>query len=307
METSAPDVTNSVFISSPRPTPTLSPAGPPEVPPYFPFITPIPTAPAYIPPIELGPKRFVGKPLVIYGYGPANAKVGLNGIGVSESTTSDRTGYFVFTRVYSYSSVYPELCLQAVDIENRVTQPSCIPGLPESADMPSAVGPVLLSPTISVDYNNVLVGDEVKAQGYTIPNSSMDIFMYRENKAQLSLVNEAYAYTIPKYQIESDDRGEFEFSLPTQSAVSYKLYASSIYGDNPSTKSNTLTFSVLTEAQSGYRYIKQSFFGNNLVWFVLLEIILVIFLVRAILKPASRADRPISKPRKHGKKKMKLF
>lgn len=309
METQAPEVTNSVtvgqvVIPTPIATPTLSPAYPPPLPPYYETPTPMPyTEFPFIPPVpgvEPPPKRFVGKPLVIYGYGPANSSVGLVGIGVSESTVSDHTGYFVFSQVYSHSLTYPELCIQAVDTEKRVTQPSCIPALSESAIIPTKVGPVILSPTISIESNNVLAGEEVVAEGVTIPNSQVSVHMAKEEGYQLSLVNNVYAYNIPTYQIKSNEKGEFEFSLPTQDSARYTLFASSVLGDSKSAKSNTLNFSVLTKTQSYVAWTKNQLINNKLAWFIVFEIIVIIVLVIAILKSSSKPHRQVK--RKQSKK-----
>ena len=62
--------------------------------------------------------------LSVYGYGPINSDITLRGYGVSENVTSDSTGLFRFNSVYNFSYTYPELCLQAVDNQNRVTQPT---------------------------------------------------------------------------------------------------------------------------------------------------------------------------------------
>lgn len=299
METTAPDVTVSttigeVVIESPAPTPTLSPAGPPIPPPYYFFPTIPPALFPREPADELVPKRYFGRPLIIYGYGPANSKVSLNGIGVSGNTTSDTEGFFRFEEIYSYTFTYPELCIQAIDSENRVTQPSCIPALPPLNSIPSEVGPIMLSPTISLNSNNILMGDppngearDVVASGFTIPNSKLDIHIAREEGRRTFLVKTAHAYNIPIYKIESDEKGKFEFSLPTQTAVSYKIFATSTVGESYSAKSTTLTFSVLSGAQSFWNFLISIFLNNKLLFVIILEVIIIVYLIWAILKGKS--------------------
>lgn len=245
----------------------------------------------------------VGKTVLsIYGYGPANSNVNLNGIGVSGNTTSDDKGFFRFEEIYSYTFVYPELCIQAVDSESRVTQPSCIPALPALNKIPKSVGPVMLSPTISINSNNIVVGDELLASGFTIPNSKLDIHIAREEGrrtslgSRTSLVKTAHAYNIPTYQIESDEKGEFEFSLPTQTSTSYKIFATSTVGESYSAKSTTLTFSVLSVSVSFWNWLVSLFLNNKLLLVIILEIIVIVYLVWAILKGKSR-------PHKRKKKK----
>lgn len=290
--TTAPDVTISITIPvtpTPAATPTLSPAGPPPIGPYFP---PQPTpAPGPVP--EVPPKKFLVHPLVIYGYGPSSANVRLTGWGVDEETKSDRNGYFAFEAVHAYSEDYPELCIQATDSDNRITYPVCIPPRTKDSVLSSNIGPVLLSPTISIDTNNVLIDQYAKVEGFTIPNSTMNIYVSRKegNSNLFSFVSPAYAYNVPVFQTKSDSTGAYSFTLPTQDATSYRVYTSSFYGDNISAKSNTLNFSVLTKVESGIAELKSAFLEGNIGWIVLLEILIVVFLVIAILKAPTRRQR----------------
>ena len=158
MFTQAPDVTIDASIGQ-----VVVPGTPTATPTTGPTQTSTPTAQASpttrpssspspspsLAPTQKPVKRYQIKPLSIYGYGPKNSKVTLSGLGVSEVTQSDQSGFFRFDRIYSYSFYYPELCLQSVDIDNNATQPSCIPGLPNNSTIPLEVGPILLSPTIS--------------------------------------------------------------------------------------------------------------------------------------------------------------
>lgn len=258
--------------------------------------TPTPTPAVGVPTATPAPKKYIGKPLIIYGYGPKNSDVSLTGIGVSEKTTANESGYFVFERVYSYSVVYPELCIQATDFSKRVTQPSCIPPLPQSGIVPSEVGPVMLSPTISIDENNIVQGESVRADGMTVPNSNLEIYIAKKDAGSLSLIQSAYAYNLPKYNIKSDIDGNYEFSLPTQDSASYKIFAANTFGGVMSAKSNTLTFSVLTPVQNAWQEIKKQLFSDPLAWVILIEVIVIALLIIAILK----------QPRKAYKRKKKI-
>lgn len=303
MFTQAPEITvdatiGQVIVTSPAPTPTLSPAGPPMSPPYYPLPSP---APVYIyptvppsGPIDLPkPKNYKSIPLSIYGYGPINSEVTLKGFGVSEKTISDSDGLFRFSQIYSLSLKYPELCIQAVDDQNRITQPSCIPALPADSLIPLEVGPILLSPTISISENKVKEGTLAVLTGRTTPNTKVNVFVAKKEGAsnKLSLVKEVYAYTLPTVEVKSDEKGEYEVSLPTGESAEYKLFASSRFGEYLSAKSNTLTFAVLTELKTFFQRFWDLVVQNKIIAFILLEVVVFVLLFIQALKLTTKRKR----------------
>lgn len=303
METQAPEITidatvGQVVVTSPAPTPTLSPAGPPMSPPYYPMPSPAPvyTYPTIPPtsPIELPrPKNYKAIPLTIYGYGPINSEVSLKGFGVSSKTISDNNGLFRFSQIYSLSLKYPELCIQAVDDQNRTTQPSCIPALPNESLIPLEVGPILLSPTISISENKVKEGTNAVLSGRTTPNTKVNIFVAKKEDItnKLSLVKEAYAYTLPTLEINSNEKGEYEVSLPTGESSEYKLFASTKFGEYLSAKSNTLNFAVLTEFKTFLQRLIEMIIQNKIIAFILLEVVVFVLLFMQALKSTTKRKR----------------
>ena len=128
----------------------------------------------------------VGKSyLSIYGYGPINSEVVLKGFGISEKTISDKTGLFRFSSVYNFTYSYPELCIQAVDSEKRTTQPTCIPPLPNDNLTPLEVGPILLSPTLSLSNNKVVTDSESYLSGKTTPNTKVNIYLAKKRTKKI--------------------------------------------------------------------------------------------------------------------------
>ncbi|HCR36216.1 hypothetical protein A2130_03265 [Candidatus Woesebacteria bacterium GWC2_33_12] len=219
----------------------------------------------------------IGKPsLILYGYGPSESEIYLSGVGISERTTANKDGYFEFDEVYSYSFFYPELCLQAKDSFNRLSQPVCIPALPNSSLVPAKVGPVLISPTISLSENYLLTGDTGFVSGITIPNSPVDVFMAGN------------IYYLPKYQIKSNNEGLFEFSLPTADTSVYRIFATSKAGENPTAKSTTLTFSVISPAKSSFFDLKEFLLRHKLSSLIILELVIIMILGILVLKEPTR-------------------
>lgn len=300
MQTTAPEITveatvGQVVVVSPAPTPTLSPAGPPMSPPYYPIATSVPvyTYPTLSPVIPRA-KNYKSIPLSIYGFGPVNSEVSLKGFGVSEKTASDSNGFFIFDEIYSFAYKYPELCIQAVDSLNRSTQPSCIPALPADSLIPLEVGPILLSPTISISKNMISEGDSSILSGRTTPNTNINIFLAKKENYlnKLSLVKVANAYSLPTLNTKSDQKGNFEISLPSGESAEYKIFASSKFGEDLSAKSNTLTFLVLTKVKTFFQELISLIQENKIMAFIFLEVLVFILLfiqaLKSIRKPQKR-------------------
>jgi hypothetical protein len=243
-----------------------------------------------IPPVLIPEKQFRKGSFAIYGYGPINSEVSLNGIGVSAKTTSDSQGFFVFSPIYSYSSFYPELCVQAMDNLKRLTQPACIPAFPVTNKLPSVVGPILLSPTISLSTNKVTEGDTAITSGRTIPNAEVDIYISKKDKT-VSLVKTVNAYSIPTIKTKSDNDGNYEFSLSTIDAANYKIYVANKLGDDQSSKSNSLNFTVATSVKSIFDRIIEFFIENKMRAVVLLEALIAIILGLIALKSTTHRHK----------------
>jgi hypothetical protein len=300
MFTQAPEIIIDATIGSvvvaptatPTPTATsFSTATPTPIYTYTP--TPTPTATTIslptLPPI----KRYKQNALIIYGYGPKQAEVTLKGFGVSEKTISDDSGLFIFGGIYSLTPKYPELCVQAVDNEKRVTQSSCIPALPDDSLIPLEVGPILLSPTISVSDNKVEEGQEVILSGKTIPSSNVNVFLAKKenNFNRLSFVKETYAYTLPELTIKANSDGEYNITLPTTDSAEYTIFTSSKFGGDLTNKSNTLDFVVLTKLKTYIEKLIEFLLQNKILAVIMLEILVFVILFLNALKSTKRGKK----------------
>lgn len=267
-------------------TPTIT-ATPTPIYSYSP--TPRPIAIPTMPSI----KRYKENALVIYGYGPSDSEISLKGFGVSEKTLSDNNGFFVFGGIYSLTDRYPELCIQGIDNEGRVTQPSCIPALPSDSLIPLEVGPILLSPTISVSRNNVVEGEEAVLSGRSIPKSQVNIFLSKKENdiSRASFVNEVSAYSLPVLSLVADEKGEYSVTLPTDQSSEYKIFASSKYGEDLTNKSNTLKFVVLTRITTLFQKIVEFILLNKIMMVIIIEALIIIFLFINALKLTTRGKK----------------
>lgn len=188
----------------------------------------------------------------IYGYTAPASIVQVNSVRVFGQTNSDRLGYFVFEDL-PISNEAREICLTTLDTEKRVGFPLCIP-LPD-VDKPTEIGPLLLSPTLSISTARLVQNDQAFASGRTIPNQDVIISFFQENQRNpkeikvVQILNRflditAYANDRPFLITKSNTLGEFSFNLPTTRAVTYRLFARSFYNGSPTPKSQTLTFYI---------------------------------------------------------------
>lgn len=261
----------------------ISPSSSPTAGPVYTY-SPRPT----LPPI----KRFRDNALIIYGYGPINSKVTLKGFGVTEETISDNSGLFVFNRVYSLSFRYPELCIQAMDDLNRFTQPSCIPSLPLNSLIPLEVGPILLSPTISLSDNRVVEGQRAFLMGKTTPDTLVNIYIYKiSEKEKLNIVGEVSAYSLPVVESVSDENGKFEINLPTGFEAEYNIFATSKFNENQSAKSNTLKFVVTTDVKLFWQSVWSYIINNKMLMVIIVEAAIIVLLFIMALKSTTKRNK----------------
>lgn len=199
---------------------------------------------------EITVSATVGEPkLTLFGYSSPHSLVELRGTRVTEQVIADEEGYFFFDRAFLPPPApdYPEVCLTAIDTQSRISFPTCLPPLPVGP-YEITVGPVLLPPTISLEKGNFLPGEQVAAQGATIPNTPVTIYLYSANWPSykgVSFISPVLAYSLPKYQIQADKNGHFEFNLPANRPNRWRVFAASYFLESPTPKSNTLAFKIL--------------------------------------------------------------
>lgn len=188
-----------------------------------------------------------GKRFTLFGYSSPNALVTISGIGVFDQTYAAETGYFEFNTFSFFSN--NELCLTAQDQFGRLTLPVCLPSFSSN----SVIGPVILPPTVSFDKNDYWVGNQVILTGQTLPNTEVNLSMFADEKntilgfkkPNLSIIKPVGAFTLPKVEIRSDDKGNFSIALPSSSPKKFRLFAQVLYQDHFSPESVKLTLKIL--------------------------------------------------------------
>jgi len=229
----------------------------------------------------------IGEPkLTLFGYTCAHCLVYLQGQRVFEETNADSSGFFEFTKIFLPlpNPDYPELCLTSIDNQRQITFPTCLPPLP-TGPYHIEIGPVLLPPTLTLSQGTFAPNQQVIASGQAIPESTVNIYLSNQ-KSRLSLAKPALAYNLPHYQANANKNGSFEFNLPI-SYSEWRIFAASEFEENPSPKSNTLTFKVLTPLGWLFYLIKQAIlflFGFLFPYLWLLIILLELIVIYLLLK-----------------------
>ena len=119
-----------------------------------------------------------------------------------------------------------------------------------------------MPPTLKIDRGKIAKGETVAAQGYTTPNSEVVPFLFEEhsrlrlfpisnfqlrsNKLRLFPISNIYAAEVPKPQVKSDQNGFYQLNLPSEEIGKNRIFVGSIFLSNPSPKSTTLVFDVLS-------------------------------------------------------------
>jgi hypothetical protein len=308
--TDSQEASVSATVQGPTATATATATATPTA---SPSISPTPISSPIASPVSIPTPTPAGA-FKIYGYAPSNSEVFLSGIAVSEKTISDSQGYFEFTRLFfptflSYLSGfrYPELCLFSLDESRRLTSPVCIPPLPLGAET-NEVGPILLSPTLNIEKGTLLKSEQAIASGKTVPNSEIEIYLAREKTSIpfFDFIKEVSAYTIPLYQISSDDNGDFEFNLPNDPDT-WRLFAGVKVLGSSSAKSNTLMFNVYPPFYrlivSIINFFKKLFLLFRPDWIyliILLQIVIIILLIKHLRRrKVKRAKKPSKRKLSH--------
>ena len=171
--------------------------------------------------------------VTIFGYTSPNSRVELSSSKAFAVTYSQSDGYYAFDRI-----ILPrhsqDLCLTSLDESNRLNNPTCISEPPIYNNFTS-IGPILLSPTITLDLQNQY------SSGQSIPNSIVKLYLYQQD-SPFSLIKKVEAFSIPVIETQSDSQGNYSINLPSTVATNYRIFSTAIHLDANSPKSNTLLY-----------------------------------------------------------------
>lgn len=215
--------------------------------------------------------------LRLFGYTAPNAIVQASGVRTFAQVSSDAKGYFLIDPL-PVAFEAKEICVMTIDAERRTGFPFCI-ALPDT-DKPTEIGPVLLSPTLSLSKGAFWQREVAGASGQTIPDAKVDISFFEIPIAPsirqvlihtlAGLFNPtAQAAGIPLLGTVSDTKGNFSVNLPSWKASGYRIFVKAFYNQAPTLKSQTLSFTVNPYAEYWWKYI-----APKIILFLLLTLIL---------------------------------
>lgn len=185
--------------------------------------------------------------LIIFGYSSPFAMVRLDGVGPYDVTYAKNDGYFEFRHQIGINELGREACLQAQDQLGRTSAPVCLPPLSDESVV--NVGPIILPPTVSLNSNEYIIGDQIILSGQTLPNSAVTLSTFTADLPVLlsvgPLVKTVEAFSIPRLEIMSDNGGNFAIILPSTQSQKIKLFTQVANNEGISGRSNTLNISIL--------------------------------------------------------------
>lgn len=224
------------------------------------------------------PARFY---IRLFGYTAPNSIVQATGVRTYAQVSSDNKGYFLIDPL-PVAFEAKEICVTTIDAERRTGFPFCI-NLPDT-DKPTEIGPVLLSPTLSLSQGSFWQNQIAGASGQTIPDTKVDISFF-ETPITLSLKQavmnalasflhpQAEAAGIPLLATISDNKGNFSVNLPSWKASGYRIFVKAFYNQSPTLKSQTLSFRVNPYAEYWWTYI-----APKIILFLVL-LLFILFLI----------------------------
>ncbi|GIW63496.1 MAG: hypothetical protein KatS3mg091_298 [Patescibacteria group bacterium] len=174
----------------------------------------------------------------IYGYTSPLSYVFLTSTGLSDTTLSEQNGYFNFIINYAPENL-KEVCLNSSDQFGRTTNLTCLPILLKSG---AEIGPIILSPTLSLSKPIYLENDEILISGQTIPNQKVTIKFFKDTATNNPFIKSVFAQETEKYAVttDADNQGNYSFSLKKSTKDNLRIAGYTIYNNQKSPLSYTL-------------------------------------------------------------------
>jgi hypothetical protein len=123
-----------------------------------------------------------GNNFTLYGYTSPKAQVILEGRAIHSETIAQDNGYYSFNNTFSPITA-EEVCISSIDTVGRLSNQVCLPPLPVNYN--ANIGPIILSPSISVNKGDVFIGQRVVLTGKTIPNTPVAFSFFKDEKKSL--------------------------------------------------------------------------------------------------------------------------
>lgn len=174
-----------------------------------------------------------GNSLALSGFTSPFASVKLTSSNGSlyRLTTADKNGIFSFFQV-PVSGPVGEISLIAQDTDGMTSPPLFLPQPGTNTDV--TIADVLMPPTIYLSSGSNLFNQTAYSSGKSFPNSKILVYLYAEPKNDFwsktwnFIVKSVFAKTAPRLLVETDEKGDFEFSLPTIEPAEQKIFVAGL-------------------------------------------------------------------------------
>lgn len=274
------------------------------------IIVPVYSDPVYV-------SGYVGGGYVIEsitGWSSPYSEVNLSSPNLVRKTVADETGFFAFNFVPVPENL-GEICLIAQDVNQLPSYPVCLSKIERKENI--KIENILLPPTVSVEGGKIVTGKTAKASGMTFPDTEVDIYLFSENYSLYKdysgyknyilklFFPKANALGLPKYRVNSNSNGYFEFSLPASYPAENRIYTASVLTNESlknakSPKSFTLAFETISILKATLLFL-QGLLKNILTairspktisfYLIILEIIALAGLLALILFEGNKAKK----------------
>ncbi|MBU2577733.1 hypothetical protein KKA69_02765 [Patescibacteria group bacterium] len=250
----------------------------------------------------------------ITGWSSPYSEVNLSSPNLVRKTVADETGYFAFSFVPVPENL-GEICLVAQDVNQLPSYPVCLSKIERKENI--KIENILLPPTVSVEGGKILAGKTAKASGMTFPDMEVDVYLFSENYSLYKdysgyknyilklFFPKANALGLPKYRVNSNSNGYYEFSLPASYPSENRIYTASTLTNESlenakSPKSFTLAFETIGILKTIFLFL-QGILTNILTaikspktisfYLIILEIIALVGLLALILFEGNKAKK----------------
>lgn len=224
--------------------------------------------------------------LTIFGYATKYALVFLESNSNLGTTVAKEDGEFRFSNI-SVPKDTREICLSYTDRFGNNSATTCIPF--SESYYGYSIGPVVLSPTITLVESIKDLGEEIIVRGASIPNQPVRLYSFSDKIATFtSFLSPRKVYAIPPIETVADESGQYEYAIKTEDAQEIRLYTASSLDDLSSDKSTALKAEILPFWVIYLRkllVLLDTFLGNMKNILLLIELMILYVIICYYLLP----------------------
>ncbi|KXK07703.1 MAG: hypothetical protein UZ21_OP11001000925 [Microgenomates bacterium OLB22] len=222
----------------------------------------------------------------LFGYATKYALVTLESNINIGTTMAKEDGEFRFSNV-SIPHNTSEICLSYTDSSGNTSSSTCVPF--SETYYGYSIGPIVLSPTITLLEAVKDVGEAMEIQGWAIPNQPVRLYTFSDNIVTWgSFLAPHKVHAIPPIETVADEHGHYTYSFKSETAQAVRIYTASSINNlssdkSPALKADILPFYVIYIRKMALLF--RTFVGNMQNILLLLELLLLYILICYYILP----------------------